>query len=83
LRPVVEGFADRRYRADGTLTPRTEPGALLTGTDEVVAQALRLATGTGGVASLCLHGDTPGAVALARAVRAAIDGAGVTLAPFV
>jgi UPF0271 protein len=82
LRPVEEGFADRRYRADGTLTPRTEPDALLTGTGEVVAQALRLATGTGPVASLCLHGDTPGAVALARAVRAALNGAGVALAPF-
>jgi 5-oxoprolinase (ATP-hydrolysing) subunit A len=83
LRPVEEGFADRRYRTDGTLTPRTEPGALLTGTDEVVAQALRLATGTGRIASLCLHGDTPGAVTLARAVRAALEGAGVRLAPFV
>jgi len=83
LRPVEEGFADRRYRADGTLTPRTEPDALLTGTDEVVAQALRLATGTGRVASLCLHGDTPGAVSLANAVRAALDDAGVPLAPFV
>jgi 5-oxoprolinase (ATP-hydrolysing) subunit A len=81
LRPVAEGFADRRYRPDGTLTPRSEPGALLTGPDEVVAQALRLA-GTGGVASLCLHGDTHGAVGLARAVRAALLDAGVTLAPF-
>ena len=83
LRPVEEGFADRRYRADGTLTPRTEPDALLTGTGEVVAQALRLATGTGRVASLCLHGDTPGAVTLARAVRAALDDADVPLGPFV
>jgi 5-oxoprolinase (ATP-hydrolysing) subunit A len=83
LRPVEEGFADRRYRADGTLTPRTEADALLTGTGEVVAQALRLATGTGRVASLCLHGDTPGAVSLANAVRAALDDAGVPLAPFV
>jgi 5-oxoprolinase (ATP-hydrolysing) subunit A len=83
LRPVEEGFADRRYRPDGTLTPRTEPAALLTGTGEVVAQALRLATGTGRVASLCLHGDTPGAVTLARAVRAALDDADVPLGPFV
>jgi UPF0271 protein len=83
LRGVEEGFADRRYRADGTLTPRGEPGALLTVADEVVAQALRLATGTGRVASLCLHGDTPGAVALARAVRAALEGEGVELTPFV
>jgi UPF0271 protein len=82
LRGVEEGFADRRYRRDGTLTPRREPGALLTGADEVVAQALRLATGTARVASLCLHGDTPGAVTLARAVRAALEGEGVELAPF-
>jgi UPF0271 protein len=82
LRPVEEGFADRRYRPDGTLAPRTEPGALLTGAEEVVAQALRLATGTGRVASLCLHGDTPGAVTLAGAVRAALEAEGVRLAPF-
>lgn len=82
LRPVEEGFADRRYRPDGTLTPRTEPDALLTGTGDVVAQALRLAT-HGRVASLCLHGDTPGAVTLARAVRAALEDADVPLAPFV
>ncbi len=81
LRPVAEGFADRRYRPDGTLAPRSEPGALLTRADEVVGQALRLA-GTGQVASLCLHGDTPGAVELARAVRAALLDAGVTLEPF-
>jgi UPF0271 protein len=81
LRPVDEGFADRRYRADGTLVPRREPGAVLTGTQEVVDQALRLA-GTGEVASLCVHGDTPGAVALARAVRDALRAAGIELAPF-
>jgi UPF0271 protein len=81
LAAVEEGFADRRYRPDGTLTPRDEPGALLTEADEVVEQALRLA-GAGRIASLCLHGDTPGAVALARAVRAALTGAGVDLAPF-
>jgi UPF0271 protein len=81
LRPVAEGFADRRYRADGTLVPRREPGAVLTGTEEVVEQALRLAR-TGEVASLCVHGDTPGAVALALAVRDALRGAGIELAPF-
>jgi 5-oxoprolinase (ATP-hydrolysing) subunit A len=81
LRPVNEGFADRRYRGDGTLVPRREPGAVLTGTAEVVEQALRLA-GTGEIASLCVHGDTPGAVALARAVRDALAGAGIELAPF-
>jgi len=81
LRPVAEGFADRRYRADGTLVPRREPEAVLTGTRQVVDQALRLAA-TGEIASLCVHGDTPGAVALARAVRDALRAAGIELAPF-
>jgi UPF0271 protein len=80
LRAVPEGFVDRGYRPDGTLVPRSEPGALLRH-DEAVAQAVRLAT-EGLVESLCVHGDTPGAVALARAVRASLTGAGVPLEPF-
>ncbi|GIH13296.1 LamB/YcsF family protein [Rugosimonospora africana] len=80
LRAVREGFVDRGYRPDGTLVPRSEPGALL-GHEEAVGQAVRLAT-DGVVESLCVHGDTPGAVALARAVRAALTDAGVPLEPF-
>jgi UPF0271 protein len=78
---VAEGFADRRYTAEGALVARTEPGAVITAVDDVVAQALSLAA-TGRVASLCVHGDTPGAVTLATAVRAALQAAGVPVAPF-
>ncbi|MEV7693865.1 5-oxoprolinase subunit PxpA [Microbacterium sp. NPDC089189] len=87
---VREAFLDRGYRADGTLVPRGEPGALRTDPDEVAARAVRLVregrvdTVDGGevavhAASLCLHGDTPAAVAMARAVRRALDAAGVAV----
>ncbi|HEY7009168.1 MAG TPA: 5-oxoprolinase subunit PxpA [Jatrophihabitantaceae bacterium] len=78
---VAEAFADRAYTPDGRLVPRTEPGAVHSDEATVVAQAVRFAT-EGHAASVCLHGDTPGAVALARAVRAALEGRGVTLASF-
>src|SRR5262249_14737936 len=76
LRYRREGFADRGYRGDGSLVPRGEPGALLTDPDACAEQALRLAA-SGRFDTLCLHGDTPGAVALARAVRAALEGQGL------
>lgn len=90
LTVVLEGFADRAYLPDGTLTPRTRPGAVLTDPEAVTAQALSIATEGGAraadgtwvdlpVRSLCLHGDTPGAVELARAVRARLEEAGVDL----
>ena len=75
-----EGFPDRGYTADGRLVPRADPGALVQGDDDVVAQALLLA---GSVDSLCLHGDSPGAVGHALAVRAALEEAGHRLRPFV
>ncbi|MGN6105773.1 MAG: LamB/YcsF family protein [Kofleriaceae bacterium] len=65
-----EGFADRGMRGDGTLVPRGEPGSLITDPDQAARQAVQLA---GQVDTICLHGDTPGALANARAVRAAID----------
>lgn len=94
LPTVGEAFADRGYRADGTLVPRGEPGALLTTVDEVAARARRLAIDGRLVAvdgtvvavaarSVCVHGDTPGAVQLAVAVRGALEAAGVVVAPFV
>ncbi|MEP6851559.1 MAG: 5-oxoprolinase subunit PxpA [bacterium] len=94
LRSVREAFADRSYRPDGTLTPRTEPGAVLTDPEAIAARAVALAT-TGRVPatdgsnlvvdaeSVCVHGDTPGAVAIAKAVRAALAGVGVDVQPFV
>lgn len=78
LRFVREGFADRAYTG-GRLVDRREPGAVLTETSAIVAQALRLAET---VDSICLHGDTPGAVDHARAVRAALEQAGATIEPF-
>ncbi len=90
---VGEGFADRAYRDDGRLQPRNEAGAVITDPVQVAARGLRLAR-EGRVASvsgkavaleirsLCVHGDTPGAVELARALRAALQGAGVELRAF-
>jgi UPF0271 protein len=77
---AAEAFADRRYRADGTLVPRTEPGALLMDPEEAAEQALHLArdrfvTARDGsrvevtADTICLHGDTPGAPEIARRIR--------------
>ena len=75
--PVVhEGFADRAYTPDGRLVPRSEPGAVLSAPDDVAAQAVSL---LGSVASICVHSDSPGALQLARAVRAALERAGATV----
>jgi 5-oxoprolinase (ATP-hydrolysing) subunit A len=80
LLAVAEGFADRGYRPDGSLVPRSEPGAML-GVDDAVRQGVRLALG-GSVATLCVHGDEPGAVKLAAELRAALAAAGVDAASF-
>jgi UPF0271 protein len=88
LRVAEEAFADRGYRADGSLVPRDQPGALVLAVDDAAAQAVAIArdgkvmTVDGGWRSvradtICLHGDTPGAPERARAVRAALSGAGV------
>ncbi|HEX8203108.1 MAG TPA: 5-oxoprolinase subunit PxpA, partial [Isosphaeraceae bacterium] len=78
---VAEGFADRRYRADGRLVPRAEPDAILDDPDEIRTQVLRLAE-QGTVATICLHGDDPRSVALADLVRSALGGAGVRIRGF-
>ena len=94
LRTVREAFADRGYAADGTLVPRGQPGAVLADMRTVVQRCVRLAADGEVVAadgtvlrvdpdSICVHGDTPGAVSLAHAVRSALTAAGVELAPFV
>jgi len=67
-----EEFPDRGHRPDGTLIPRGEPGALVTDPARIREAAAALAR-RGGVDTLCVHGDSPGAVALARAVRRAIE----------
>ena len=75
-----EGFPDRGYTGEGRLLPRSDPGALVADAPAIVAQALLLAAT---VDSLCLHGDSPGAVEHAGAVRRALDEAGLKLRPFV
>ncbi len=91
---ATEAFADRAYRPDGRLVDRTSPGAVLTEPADVTRQALRIAvdhrvTAVDGIviemeaSSICVHGDTPGAEALARHVRGALADAGVTLRAFV
>jgi UPF0271 protein len=80
LPAVTEAFPDRGYAADGTLVPRDEAGALVADPAEIAARAVALA-GTG-IASMCVHGDSPGAVDAARRVRAALSAAGFELRPF-
>ncbi len=94
LRGVTEAFADRNYNPDGTLLSRREANAVIHDADQVTANMVRLATqgtitavdGTEipmSAESICVHGDTPGAVAMARAVRAGLENAGVTIQSFV
>lgn len=93
LATVREAFADRGYTPDGTLVPRSQEGALLSDPGEVADRVLRLVTDGTVVAvdgsvvqieaeSVCVHGDSPGAVAMVRAVRARLEGAGVALRAF-
>jgi 5-oxoprolinase (ATP-hydrolysing) subunit A len=92
LRVAREAFADRALNADGTLVPRSKPGAVIHEAQEVIERSVRLATERTVVAitgevidvqadTLCLHGDTPDAVRLAAALRAALEKAGVVLVP--
>ena len=88
---IREAYADRAYTADGLLVPRTQDGAVIHDVDAVIARCLRLAHSGEIVAidgtvlkssarSICLHGDTPGAVDLAREVRDALEGQGIEIA---
>lgn len=72
LRVVEEGFADRLYEADGTLASRSKPGALFTDPGEAVNQVVQLVRSRG-VRTVCIHGDNPAAVAIARAIKARED----------
>ena len=93
LTTVAEAFADREYTPQGTLVSRRLPGAVLHDADEIARRCVAMATGEpvtdveGGLLrlspeSICVHGDTQGAVQIARQVREALTGAGVALAPF-
>jgi len=87
---TAEVFADRGYRSDGSLAPRTEPGAVLHDPEVVVARATRMAT-EGTVVTvdgqmlrlqadtICVHGDTPDAARLATAVRHGLEAAGIVI----
>jgi len=68
---AAEGFADRRYEPDGTLRPRKFPDALITDPQAAAAQAVRLAR-EGVAQTICVHGDTPGAVEILKACRKAL-----------
>ena len=87
LRVAREVFADRSYQADGQLTSRSQPGAVLHGAQDCVQHVLRMLEAGGIVTtdgqrlstridSICVHGDGPGAVEAARAIRAALEAAG-------
>lgn len=94
LRVVAEAFADRAYNEDGSLVSRRLPGAVLHDAEQVAERMLQLVR-TGELASItgrpvrlqadsiCVHGDSPGAVDMARRLRACFDQAGVALRPFV
>jgi UPF0271 protein len=93
LATVAECFADRAYTPQGTLVPRDRPGAVLHDPGEVAERCLRMARGEPIEAvdgtplslraqSICVHGDSPGAVAMAREVRETLTAGGIELAPF-
>lgn len=92
LRVAREVFADRALMPDGTLAPRSQPGAVLHDPKQIAERSLRMATE--GVIeavdgsqvevradSICLHGDTPGAVEMARRVRSALEADGIEITP--
>ncbi|MCX6498485.1 MAG: LamB/YcsF family protein [Arthrobacter sp.] len=94
LRVVTEAFADRAYNPDGTLVSRALPGAVLHDLVDITEHALRIAADSavrtidGSILkiradSICVHGDSPGAVAMAAAVREALTAAGISTAPFI
>jgi UPF0271 protein len=93
LRSVPEAFADRAYTADGGLVPRSRPGAVITEPDRIADQVRRLIHGPGVLAddgtvvpvsadSICVHGDTAGAVEIARIVRTEIEASGASVHAF-
>jgi UPF0271 protein len=92
LTVAAEGFADRSYEPDGSLTPRSVPGAVIHDVEQVVARAVRMVrdahvTARDGtrvplqIDTICVHGDTPGAPALAQALREGLEAAGIRVAP--
>lgn len=82
LRTVTEYFVDRAYTADGRLVDRRRPDALITDVAEAADRAVAAAR-RGDADSMCIHGDSPDAVAMARAVRTALHEAGIATTAFV
>jgi 5-oxoprolinase (ATP-hydrolysing) subunit A len=78
---IAEGFADRRYQADGNLVPRDQPGAFIDEPAEAVKQVEWLLRERG-VHTICVHGDNPKAVAFAQSLRDALKRAGIAVRPF-
>jgi UPF0271 protein len=93
LRTVTEAFADRAYLPNGTLVPRSDPGSVVHDPNVIRARMVRLVTDGVLTAidgstirvtadSLCVHGDTAGAVDMARTIRSTLNAAGIAVAPF-
>lgn len=93
LRVACEIYADRSYTDAGELTPRSQPGAVIHDPEQSLAQVLEMVVNghiptTGGKRlpvspdTLCIHGDTAGAVAIARRLRSALEENGIAIAPF-
>jgi len=93
LKPIHEIYADRAYQDDAQLLPRSRSGAVLHDANEIAQRVLRMVTEQSIIAasgkvistsvdSVCVHGDTPGAVEIAKAVRAALEQSGVKISPF-
>jgi len=80
LATAREAFADRAYNPDGTLVPRTEPGAVIHDPDEVLARVVPMAQRPD-VDTICVHGDTPGAAELAQRIKAALAAASIDVRP--
>ncbi len=89
---AAEGFVDRLYKSNGSLTPRSDPGAVIETLDARIAQSLAIAKGdafqaadgeiTLKVKTLCIHSDSPGAAETAKAVREALEAEGVNIRAF-
>ena len=91
LSVATEGFADRAYQKDGALVPRSRPGAIIHDPEQAATRAVQMliegtvAAITGEIIdlkidTLCLHGDTPNAPAIAQSLRRALEAAGVSIA---
>ena len=92
LRVANEVFADRAYQADGSLVPRSKPGAVIHDKDEAISRTIRMVTEGKVTAitgeevsieahSICVHGDNPSAVEFVKNIRAKLEGDGVAIAP--